>query len=352
MNQTISDILLLRLSEFVGAQIGLHFPKERWRDLERGIRSAALDLGFKDGESCIRRLLSSQFAKNEIEILASHHTVGETYFFREKKSVEIVEEHILSELIHSRRGREQRLRIWSAGCSTGEEPYSFAILLSKIIPDLKDWNITVLATDINPRFLQKASQGVYNEWSFRDAPLWIKERHFRKTEEGHFEILTPIKKMVTFSCHNLAEDTYPSLLNNTNAMDIIFCRNVLMYFAPERAKKVIKNLHRSLVDDGWLIVSPSETSHVLFSQFETVNFLGAILYRKAARMPQTMEVFLHRPDEGPNISLQPPLGSVIEPIRDVTFHQKIREALPDQQAGLPLEVEERWTAHSQPAPYM
>ena len=352
MNQSISDILLFRLSEFVGAQMGLHFPKERRRDLERGICSAAREFGIKDAESCIQWLLSSRFTKNQIEILASHLTVGETYFFREKKSVEILEGHILPELIHSRRGREQRLRIWSAGCSTGEEPYSIAILLSKIIPDLKDWNITVLATDINPRFLQKASRGVYSEWSFRDAPLWIKDRYFKKTGDGHFEILTPIKKMVTFSYHNIAEDTYPSLLNNTNAMDIIFCRNMLMYFAAEPAAKVIRNFYRSLVDGGWLVVSPSETSHVLFSQFETVNFSGAILYRKAAKMPQTMEVFPHRPDEEPNISLQPPFGSVIEPERDVTFHQEIREALPDQQAGLPLEVEEQRTTHSQPAPHM
>jgi chemotaxis protein methyltransferase CheR len=151
-----------------------------------------------------------------------------------------------------------------------------------MIPDWRDWNITILATDINPRFLQKASAGVYSEWSFRNVPVGIKERYFTRTGEGRFEILSAMKEMVTFSPLNLAEDTYPSLLNNTNAMDVIFCRNVLMYFAPERMKQCIQKLYRSLVDGGWLIVSPSEVSHVLFSQFATVNFPGVTFYKKAS----------------------------------------------------------------------
>jgi chemotaxis protein methyltransferase CheR len=89
--------------------------------------------------------------------------------------------------------------------------------------------------------------------------------------------------MVTISYLNLAEDTYPSLLNNTNAMDIILCRNVLMYFTPEYAGKVVQNLYRSLLDGGWLIVSPSETSHILFTRFTTVNFPGVILYKKDSK---------------------------------------------------------------------
>ena len=280
MNRPISDVLLSELSKFVALQMGLHFPKERWRDLERGICSATREFGFKDSESCIRWLTSSSLTRNQIEILASHLTVGETYFLREKKSFEVLEEHIFPELVRSRQNTEKRLRIWSAGCATGEEPYSIAILLNKMIPALKDWNITILATDINPRFLQKASAGVYSEWSFRDTPILIKERYFKRTKEGSFEILPSIRELVSFSYLNLAEDSYPALLNNTNAMDIIFCRNVLMYFAQERQRQVIQKLYRCLVDGGWLIVSPSEISHVLFAQFTTVNFQGATFYKK------------------------------------------------------------------------
>ena len=254
--------------------------------------AAAREFGFKDVESCIQWLVSSPLTENQIEILASHLTVGETYFFREKRSFEILEKHILPELICSRRGREQRLRIWSAGCCTGEEPYSLAILLCKIIPDLKDWNVTILGTDINPRFLQKASEGVYREWSFRDTQPEIKERNFKMTKDGRFEILPHIKKMVTFSHLNLAEYAYPSFLNNTIAMDVIFCRNVLMYFAPELTKKVIQGLYLSLVDGGWLVVAPSESFHVLNSQFVTVNFPGATFYKKDSKRSQAVEDFL------------------------------------------------------------
>jgi chemotaxis protein methyltransferase CheR len=276
----ISETELSKISELIAERTGLHFPVSRWHDLERGICSAAREFGFKDAESCIRWLLSSSLSKTQIEVLASYLTVGETYFFRENKTFEMLEKHILPELIHSRQGNEKNLRIWSAGCCTGEEPYSIAILLNKIIPDIKNWNITILATDINPRFLQKASAGSYKEWSFRNPPSALKERYFKKTKQGRFEILLHIKKLVTFFYLNLMEDIYPSLLNNTNAMDIIFCRNVLMYFAHEHQRKVIENLYRCLLDGGWLIVSPSEISHVLFARFTAVNFQGVTVYRK------------------------------------------------------------------------
>ena len=301
MANSISDTLLSQISNFVAAQIGLHFPMERWADLERGIRSAANELGFKKAESCVQWLVSSPVTKKQIEILANHLTIGETYFFRGKKNFEIFEKRIFPELIRSRRGNEQHLKIWSAGCSTGEEPYSIAILLSKIIPDLNDWNVTILGTDINHNFLQKASEGVYREWSFRDTPPGIKERYFKRTKDGQFEIIPHIKKMVKFSYLNLVEDTYPSLLSNTSTIDIIFCRNVLMYFAPEQAKKVIQYLYHSLVDGGWLIVSPGETSHVLYPQFIAVNFPGAIFYKKDSQKSTTVETF--RPKKSQSYAL-------------------------------------------------
>ncbi len=284
MKSGISETLLSELSDFVATRMGLHFPGERWHDLDLGVSSAAAEFGFGDAETCIKWLVSSQLMKQELEILASHLTIGETYFFREKKSFEVLEKQILNGLIRSRIENERDLRIWSAGCATGEEPYSIAILLNRMIPDIEDWNITILATDINPRFLKKAQKGLYSEWSFRDVPAWTK-KYFNKTKHG-FEIIPAIKKMVTFSYHNLAEDAYPSLLNNTSAMDIIFCRNVLMYFSQARVKQVVSALYLCLVEGGWLVVSPVETSQVLFSQFIAVNFPGAIFYKKELAMSQ------------------------------------------------------------------
>jgi len=276
----LSDALLSRLSDFLESHIGLHFPKERWRDLERGIAAASRESGYSQTETFVDWLLSAPLTRTQIEGLASHLTVGETYFFREKRSLDILEEQILPELIRARGETERRLRIWSAGCCTGEEPYSIAMLLDRSIPDLKKWNVTILATDINPQFLRKAALGVYGEWSFRNMPLWLKEQYFKRRENGRFEIQPRIQKMVTFSYLNLAEDAYPSLVNNTNAMDVIFCRNVLMYFSQERAKMVAERLQRSLIDGGWLITGPAETSTLLFSAFTAVEFPGAFLYRK------------------------------------------------------------------------
>src|SRR3972149_8402451 len=103
MTTSVSDILLSQLSELVAAQMGLHFPPERWRDLERGIRSAARQFGFTDEEACIQWLLASPLTRSQVEVLASHLTVGETYFFREKRTFALLEEHVLPELIRSRR---------------------------------------------------------------------------------------------------------------------------------------------------------------------------------------------------------------------------------------------------------
>ena len=290
MLPTLSPSLLSRLSELVGEQTGLNFPQERWSDLERGIAAAAPDFNFPDRESCARWLLSVPLTRHMKEILAIHLSVGETYFFREKQNLGILEEQILPPLLQARRQNEQRrLRIWSAGCCTGEEAYTIAILLDRLIPDLKKWNVTILATDFNPEFLRKAAQGIYGEWSFRDAPGWLRERYFTEGADGRLEILPRIRKMVTFSYLNFADDVYPSLSNNTGAMDVILCRNVLMYFTAQRAKQVAGNFHRALVDGGWMIVSPSEASNRLLSSFVPVEFPEAVLYRKMINAESRMQ---------------------------------------------------------------
>jgi chemotaxis protein methyltransferase CheR len=280
MTHTIPCVLLAQLSDLITARLGLHFPKPRWSDLERGIRAAARELHFPNVAAFTRWLLASPLTRQQVAILASHLTVGETYFFREPGVFAMLEEEILPTLMRARRQHTRRLRLWSAGCATGEEPYSIAISLSKVIPARHGWQVTLLATDINPRFQQTASEGVYREWSFRDTPPWIKARYFSRHPGGRLAICPAIQKTVTFASLNLIDNVYPSLLTNTTAMDVIFCRNVLMYLAPEQAKSVVHRLYHTLADGGWLIVSPSETSQALFASFQTVNLPRAILYRK------------------------------------------------------------------------
>jgi chemotaxis protein methyltransferase CheR len=282
MDLNISDQQLFRLSDFIDEKMGLHFPPQRWPDLQRGVAAASVEFGFEDVRDCVQWLTSATLTKAQFEILASNLTIGETYFFRERKCFEILADQILPALIRSRPGGERRLRIWSAACCTGEEPYSFAILLHQTIADLKDWNLTILGTDINPRFLRKAGAGIYGRWSFRDTPSWIIDRYFKKTDDGNFEIVPEIKGMVSFAHLNLVEDVYPSLANGTNAMDVIFCRNVLMYFSPRQLGKVIQKLYRAQADGGWLVVSPSESSHLFYRPYITINFPGVILYRRSS----------------------------------------------------------------------
>jgi chemotaxis protein methyltransferase CheR len=280
----VHDSLLARAAEVISEYTGLYFPKDRLKDLERGLRSAASEQNFVDPEEFIRGIIFSNFTKSQIETLAGHLTVGETYFFRDKKVFGLLEEKVLPELIESRRTTGKYLRIWSAGCCTGEEPYSIAILLNQLLGQAADWNITILATDINSIFLRKAALGIYGEWSFRDIPNRVRERYFVKTKDNHFALLHKIRKRVSFAYHNLAENTYPSPLNNTNAMDLILCRNVLMYLAPDHQSRIIRKLEQCLISGGWLILSPSESHEALSLNFQNLKFKEGIFYRKKRSM--------------------------------------------------------------------
>jgi chemotaxis protein methyltransferase CheR len=337
MGHRVSDNLLSQLNQCVTAQMGLYFPRERWGDLERGVMAATGEFGFEDVDSCIQWLLSALLTRQQTEILASHLTVGETYFFRDPAIFEALKTRILPELIRAPRGAERRLRIWCAGCGSGEEPYSMAIVLTEMLADLADWQLTILATDINSRSLRKAAQGVYTEWSFRGVPPWIKEQYFTTERAGHYTILPAIKTMVAFAYHNLVADNYPSLLNNTNAMDIVLCRNVLMYFTPEWARSVVQNLHRSLVDGGWLIVSPSEGSVVSPPAFVPVQFPEGILYKKRRQPPQGIK------------AVMPVLAPDVTAPQATVYRQPPREdtTVPPSGASVPQEVETSLPPHAE-----
>ena len=278
---TINAERWTRVSEIVAETTGLHFPPDRFDDLQRGVTSSASALGFDDVAACADWIGSVVLAPKQVRILASHLTIGETYFFRDRNTYDAFAGCMLEAIVRERRNRSQRLRIWSAACCTGEEPYSLAMALHQALPDLSKWDVTILATDINPVFLEKAAAGIYGEWSFRAESSDIKARYFRRTADGRYAVIPEIRAMVKFAPLNLMSDlAYPSLVTDIHAMDVIFCRNALMYFAPAAMRKVIEKLHDALVPGGWLAVSPSEASHALFKQFVLVKSHGALLYRK------------------------------------------------------------------------
>jgi chemotaxis protein methyltransferase CheR len=277
INQAIPDEMLEQLSYLVTARFGLYFPRERWPDLENGLAKAIKELGYENVEVGAQALLNSNIGRTEIEILASHLTIGETYFYRDHDVFKAMEEEILPTLIARRANNGKYLRIWSAGCATGEEPYSIAIAISRVIPDLSQWNIRILATDINDTALRKAAEGIYGKWSFRGFPPEMQSRYFLPQPDGRFRVIPEIKRLVNFEYHNLAEDPYPALLNQTNAQDIIFCRNALMYFSRDKLGEVINRFYASLVGDGFLVVSPNDIPPDADSPF-TQEMRGGVIY--------------------------------------------------------------------------
>jgi chemotaxis protein methyltransferase CheR len=284
MAHALAENVLSGVRDAVADLLGLHFPESRWADLERGIASAARELGETPAR-CAERILRRSNGDAIVEVLARHLTVGETYFFREKEMLETFEQQILPELLrkHAADG-DRRIRIWSAGCSTGEEPYTIAILLDRAIPGIDSWSISILATDINSLALQKAGKAEYGPWSFRGTPAAVRDRYFTQHGGDRFELIPKIRSRVTCATLNLAMNAYPSAANGTTAMDVIFCRNVLMYFTPEQAKAIVGRFQQALIPGGVLIVGAAETSNTLFSPLRAQQTNGVTLYRKRASL--------------------------------------------------------------------
>jgi len=274
---------LAEVSGLIAERMGLHFPEDRWPDLARELKTASQELGFEYPGACVSWLTNKELTPRHMEALASHLTVGETYFFRDPESFEVLKRDILPPLIANRLDTGRTLRLWSAGCCTGEEAYSLAITCVRALPNLPRWNVSVLATDINAKSLAKAEAGVYSPWSFRGTPDTFRGEFFSPASKKNLRIEKAVKNLVHFRYLNLAEDLYPSLHNHTNAMDVIFCRNVLMYFTPDHQRKVVAALYRCLVDGGYLLVNPAEASHSLFPMFTMENIGGVVFFRKTPR---------------------------------------------------------------------
>jgi len=265
---------------------GLHFSDKRRQDLERGLLQA---LGHSSSPSAADyyRLLSDKPTDSpEWESLIAQVTIGETYFFRDRGQFDALRQHILPELVAQKRDLTRQIRIWSAGCATGEEPYSIAMVIRELLPDLSSWSITILATDINGEALHKARAGRYGDWSFRETG-WerMRERYFaRQGKEWH--LAPAVREMVSIAYLNLGEDPYPAISNNTVAFDLILCRNVTIYFAPDMVRRVVDRFHEALVEGGWLVVGHSEPSPVTYAGFEAHAFPGTILYQKTGQPPR------------------------------------------------------------------
>ncbi len=275
----LSPPMLEALERFVERRLGLFFAERRHKDLERGILAAARSFGESNPERFVAWLTAGDASSSDLERLAAHLTIGETYFFRDKRAFAALEKIILPQLIERRRGT-RRLRIWCAGCSSGEEPYSIAILLQRLLPDYDDWSIDISGTDINLVSLRKATVGEYSQWSFRDCDVAGLRPHVVEQSRGRYAVSQRLRRAVRFSYLNLVEDVFPSLANNTVGEDLVICRNVLMYFRQGRGEEVARRLFDCLVDDGYMLLGPAELHMLRAPDIESLTMEGSTCFRR------------------------------------------------------------------------
>lgn len=281
---------LQMICQRLGELFGLNFPESQWDSMLRNLMNVAVELKRDPASGNLAQWFAEhEFSKQEMDVLIKHFTIGETYFFREDVALEFFRKAIIPQLIATGAGISRQMRIWSAGCSSGEEPYTLAMLLTEMIPDIKHHKINIFATDLNPEALTKAEKGVYPPWSFRETPQDLKQKYF--TQNGKFfSVNKDIQQMVTFVQLNLATADFPSSHNSTHQMDVIFCRNVLMYFLPEIAKAVTHKFYQTLNDGGWLITSQVELNDDYYSHFHREMHGNGIFYHKISQAaPQLFE---------------------------------------------------------------
>lgn len=257
MTPAFSSEVLARLSDWATAQFGLRFPPDRWNELARGMASAALELGISDLEGWAATLADLPPGE-QLKTIANHLTISETYFFRHRETFTALEREIFPTRIAERRQQGRMLRIWSAGCASGEEPYSVAILLRQRFADFRPEQVAITGTDLNSRVLGRAQRALYSEWSFRDVPDVVKQGWFQRKPNGRHEVGPEIRKMVRFVQLNLAAPHYPAEFGERGDFDVILCRNVLMYFSAEWQERIVRRLTEALAPGGWLIVGPCD----------------------------------------------------------------------------------------------
>jgi len=211
------------------------------------------------------------------ERVAAELTIGESFFLRNENHMRLLNETILPQILKENRDRRE-IRIWSAGCARGEEPYSLAILLQKLIGG-DPWQVSILGTDLNTGFLENARTGWYRRWSFRQTQICHDTKFFLPHENG-YQVRDHLRQQVRFSYLNLVKDVYPSGLNGTLGQDLILFRNVAIYLKPEVTRLILQRMSRALRPGGWLLLGEIEVALAPKDDFETHRFPQATIHRK------------------------------------------------------------------------
>jgi chemotaxis protein methyltransferase CheR len=272
---TDSDYFHFR--ELIRTKSGIYFSERKRADLKNGVLKAFHYSGLPDLQQYFDALSSSPANSAIFKTLISFLTVGETYFFRH---FDVLEKEIIPRIIRAHQ-HDKMLRIWSAGCSTGEEPFSVAMVLHHLLADLREWTILIIGTDINVNSLQYAREGVYRPWSLRSISDAYKAKYFHR-KDGLYYLDDRIRSMVKFDYLNLVDECYPSSENQTKELDMVFCRNVTIYFEAETTIKVVNRFFECLKEKSYLAVGHAEPSSLIYDAYVTEIYPDAVVYRKDA----------------------------------------------------------------------
>ena len=261
------------IRDLIKGEIGLFFDDGSRFLLERRLSRRLKLHHINDFRDYYRFLLYDKKRDEEMTALVDLLTVNETFFFREQRQLKAFSEEILPEIRETNR-EGKRLRIWSAGCSTGEEPYTVAMLVLEY--GLYGWDVDILGSDINQRVLTAARQGLYRKNSFRVTAKQYMDKYFKEDEET-FLISEDVKRLVSFSHLNLLD---PFKVRFVGKMDVIFCRNVLIYFDQAARKKVVDNFYDSLVEGGYLLLGHAESLINISTSFALKHLKNDMVYQK------------------------------------------------------------------------
>ncbi len=259
------------------ASTGLAFYLDRDRELMEAIGERLADLRLIDCRSYSRFLSRGVEGETEMDRLIAKLTIGETSFFRDQDQYAAIRDLILPDIL--KRNHDRRLRIWSAGCATGAEPYSLAILLAQMPERIAGWETSILATDLNRDYLARAAEGRFRAWALRSTPDEVREECFSR--HGLTWAIRPeYKRSVSFRWMNLIDSDFDALAAGDGPFDLILCRNVMIYFTPEANRRIVGQFHASLRDSGWLVVGAAEHNQLNYRAFEKVSYSGVTLYQK------------------------------------------------------------------------
>lgn len=292
---------LLKLSaEKILKDFGLDFSHDKIKDLRNSFINSAKESSQKDPEKFSELLIENKLNEDGLDILLKNLTVGETYFFRDEKLFSALSSNSIKDIIT----KKKFVTVWSAGCASGEEPYSLAILFDKFYKYSSQVQFKISASDINKHSIEKARKGLYRDWSFRSTPAWVKEEYFREREKGIFEINKEIKNLVEFSIINLSE--IDKLKNNPAKFDIIICRNVLIYFSKPMVKELHETFYYKLNSGGIFITTASESVNINknhFAKFVDGNN-SIFIKRNEILEPPSIKSFRNFTEEKKELSLK------------------------------------------------